>query len=183
MSEEIRNKLKEIFREVSITKRLSLFVTIQREDSNLWDLVMGGENLDSQENLIEIIDIINRILDRNEIVIFSKLVLLNSTDSFVRNFNTAFRTTNGDLEIQNSKINNMGEQQKVLPKEIKQISNVIWELPKTYKKGMNVPARIYATKKLMQGMDAGVFEQITNVACLPGIQKYAYCMPDAHWGL
>src|SRR3989344_3567990 len=107
MSEEIRNKLKEIFREVSITKRLSLFVTIQREDSNLWDLVMGGENLDSQENLIEIIDIINRILDRNEIVIFSKLVLLNSTDSFVRNFNTAFRTTNGDLEIQNSKINNI----------------------------------------------------------------------------
>ncbi|HIG97185.1 MAG TPA: RtcB family protein [Candidatus Aenigmarchaeota archaeon] len=32
-------------------------------------------------------------------------------------------------------------------------------------------------------MDAGVFEQVTNVACLPGIQKYAYCMPDGHWGL
>jgi len=69
------------------------------------------------------------------------------------------------------------------PKEIKQISEAVWELPTTYKKGMNVPARIYATKKLLDQMDAGVFEQVTNVACLPGIQKYAYCMPDGHWGL
>jgi len=69
------------------------------------------------------------------------------------------------------------------PKEIKQISEAVWELPTTFKKGMNVPARIYATKKLLNDMDAGVFEQVTNVACLPGIQKYAYCMPDGHWGL
>ena len=68
------------------------------------------------------------------------------------------------------------------PKEIKQISEAVWELPTTFKKGMNVPARIYATKKLLNDMDAGVFEQVTNVACLPGIQKYAYCMPDGHWG-
>ncbi len=68
------------------------------------------------------------------------------------------------------------------PKEIKQVSDVIWEVPTTYKKGMNVPARIYATKKLLDGMDPGVFEQVTNVACLPGIQNYAYCMPDGHWG-
>jgi tRNA-splicing ligase RtcB len=27
-----------------------------------------------------------------------------------------------------------------------------------------------------------VFDQITNVACLPGIQKHALCMPDGHWG-
>ena len=47
---------------------------------------------------------------------------------------------------------------------------------------MLVPARIIASKKLLDQMDAGVFDQITNVACLPGIQKYAYCMPDGHWG-
>ena len=29
-------------------------------------------------------------------------------------------------------------------------------------------------------MDKGVFDQVTNVACLPGIVKYAYCMPDGH---
>jgi len=68
------------------------------------------------------------------------------------------------------------------PKAIKKISDVVWELPTSYKEGMNVPARIYATKKLLDGMDAGVFDQVTNIACLPGIQKFAYCMPDGHWG-
>jgi tRNA-splicing ligase RtcB (3'-phosphate/5'-hydroxy nucleic acid ligase) len=27
-----------------------------------------------------------------------------------------------------------------------------------------------------------VFEQVTNVACLPGIVRAALCMPDGHWG-
>lgn len=67
-------------------------------------------------------------------------------------------------------------------KEIKQIDSVTWELPVRFKEGMKVPARIIASKKLIQEMDAGVFEQVTNVATLPGIQKYAYCMPDGHWG-
>ncbi len=31
-------------------------------------------------------------------------------------------------------------------------------------------------------MDRGVFEQVTNVACLPGIVRAALCMPDGHWG-
>ena len=74
------------------------------------------------------------------------------------------------------------EQNFEKPKEVKQISDVIWEIPTSFKKGMNVPARIYATKKLFDGMDAGVFNQVTNVACLPGIQKYSFCMPDGHWG-
>jgi tRNA-splicing ligase RtcB len=65
---------------------------------------------------------------------------------------------------------------------IKQVSDVVWEIPTSYKSGMLVPARIYATKKLLDGMDAGVFEQLTNLACLPGIVKNAYAMADAHWG-
>ena len=47
---------------------------------------------------------------------------------------------------------------------------------------MLVPARIYGTEKILGAMDEGVFEQVTNVACLPGIQRYAVCMPDGHWG-
>ena len=66
--------------------------------------------------------------------------------------------------------------------EIRKISDYIWEIPATEKEGMLVPARIYATEKLLGEMDKGVFEQVTNVACLPGIQKYSYCMPDGHWG-
>ena len=69
-----------------------------------------------------------------------------------------------------------------VPKKIKRISDTIWEIPLSYKPGMNVPARIYASEKLLNQMDDGVFEQITNVATLPGILKYAYCMPDGHWG-
>lgn len=68
------------------------------------------------------------------------------------------------------------------PTALKRISATVWELPASYKPGMLVPARIYATEKLVREMDAGVFEQVTNVACLPGIINYAYCMPDGHWG-
>ncbi len=68
------------------------------------------------------------------------------------------------------------------PKELKRIDAVTWELPVSYKKGMRVPARIIANEELMKTMDAGVFEQVTNVATLPGIQQFAYCMPDGHWG-
>ena len=64
----------------------------------------------------------------------------------------------------------------------KQVSDVVWEIPQSYKEGMRVPARIYATRKLLDAMDSGVIEQVTNVACLPGIARYAYAMADAHWG-
>ena len=65
---------------------------------------------------------------------------------------------------------------------IKQVSEVSWEIPPSYKQGMNVPARIYASKKLLDSMDSGVIEQVTNVACLPGIVRDSYAMADAHWG-
>ncbi len=64
----------------------------------------------------------------------------------------------------------------------KQVSEVSWEIPTSYKQGMLVPAKIYATRKLLEGMDNGVIEQVTNVACLPGIVRNAYAMADAHWG-
>ncbi|MDA4120077.1 MAG: RtcB family protein, partial [Thaumarchaeota archaeon] len=65
---------------------------------------------------------------------------------------------------------------------IKQVSEVSWEIPTSYKQGMLVPAKIYATKKLLDAMDSGVIEQVTNVACLPGIVRHSYAMADAHWG-
>ena len=47
---------------------------------------------------------------------------------------------------------------------------------------MRVPAVIYADEQLILDMDDKVFEQVTNVAMLPGIVKASYAMPDAHWG-
>ncbi len=69
-----------------------------------------------------------------------------------------------------------------LKAKIKRVSDGIWEISKDYKPGMLVPARIFGTENLLNEMDDGVFDQITNVACLPGIQRNAYCMPDGHWG-
>lgn len=68
------------------------------------------------------------------------------------------------------------------PEQIKRVSETVWELPRTYKAGMLVPARIYATHELLEAMDPGVFEQVTNVATLRGIVRHACCMPDGHWG-
>jgi len=65
---------------------------------------------------------------------------------------------------------------------LQQVSNTIWEVPVSYKDEMRVPARIYGTEKLIREMDEGVLDQITNVATLPGITKYALCMPDGHFG-
>jgi tRNA-splicing ligase RtcB len=62
------------------------------------------------------------------------------------------------------------------------VGDCIWEIPPSEKPGMLVPARIYASEALLDQMDQGVFEQVTNVACLPGIVRAALCMPDGHWG-
>lgn len=66
--------------------------------------------------------------------------------------------------------------------KFKKIKEGVWEISKSFKPGMRVPVRVYATKKLLDQMEDGVFEQITNVATLPGIQKYAIALPDSHIG-
>jgi len=66
--------------------------------------------------------------------------------------------------------------------KVNRITDEVWEIPPSEKDGMLVPARLYATSGILQAMDKGVFDQVTNVACLPGIQRYALCMPDGHWG-
>ena len=47
---------------------------------------------------------------------------------------------------------------------------------------MRVPGLIFANKKLIEEMDEKVYEQVSNVASLPGIVKASIAMPDAHWG-
>ncbi len=62
------------------------------------------------------------------------------------------------------------------------MTNNIWEISVSYKDGMRVPARIFSSDKLIGGIDSKIIDQISNVACLPGIQKFACCMPDGHVG-
>lgn len=66
--------------------------------------------------------------------------------------------------------------------QVNQVTDQIWEIPPSEKEGMRVPARIYASERLFSQLDEAVFEQITNVATLPGITQYALCMPDGHSG-
>jgi tRNA-splicing ligase RtcB len=47
---------------------------------------------------------------------------------------------------------------------------------------MRVPGILYADDTLIEGMDRKVYEQLSNVATLPGIVEAAFAMPDAHWG-
>jgi tRNA-splicing ligase RtcB len=47
---------------------------------------------------------------------------------------------------------------------------------------MRVPGIIYGSEQLVREMDLKVYEQVVNVATLPGIQRASYAMPDAHWG-
>jgi tRNA-splicing ligase RtcB len=47
---------------------------------------------------------------------------------------------------------------------------------------MRVPGVLYGTEALVLDMDEKVFDQLANVATLPGIVRAAYAMPDAHWG-
>jgi len=66
------------------------------------------------------------------------------------------------------------------PSKFKKASEYEWIIPQT--EGMLVPGKIFSTEELIREMDDKVWEQLSNVACLPGIQKYAIGMPDAHWG-
>ncbi|MBS3074718.1 RtcB family protein [Candidatus Pacearchaeota archaeon] len=65
--------------------------------------------------------------------------------------------------------------------EIKQISDNVWEIPRTG--NMLVPGRILASEKLMKAIEKDkTIEQVKNVACLPGIIGYSLAMADAHLG-
>jgi len=66
--------------------------------------------------------------------------------------------------------------------ELRKIDEVRWELPKGYKPGMRVPGLVFATEKLVKGIEARALDQLANVAMLPGIYKYSIAMPDIHEG-
>jgi len=65
-------------------------------------------------------------------------------------------------------------------RRLERIDDFFWEIPQ--KGQMRVPGFIFADTELLRDMDDKVCEQLSNVACLPGIVKAAMAMPDAHWG-
>jgi tRNA-splicing ligase RtcB len=65
--------------------------------------------------------------------------------------------------------------------ELKRINAYTYQILKHG--NMNVPTVIYTSSKLLESIKRDrTLEQAQNVACLPGIQKMAYVMPDGHQG-
>jgi tRNA-splicing ligase RtcB len=64
---------------------------------------------------------------------------------------------------------------------MKRISDFEWELER--EAPMRVPGRVFASARMIEaGELENALQQVRNVACLPGIVKASYAMPDIHWG-
>jgi tRNA-splicing ligase RtcB len=67
--------------------------------------------------------------------------------------------------------------------DLVRISEYIWEVPKSFRADMKVPARIYASEKLLELVFRDhTMEQLVNTATMPGVVKRVLVMPDAHEG-
>ncbi|UCC52719.1 MAG: RtcB family protein [Anaerolineaceae bacterium] len=67
--------------------------------------------------------------------------------------------------------------------DFKRISPTLYEIPKSFRSDMLVPARFYADAELLEGaLGDKSLDQLVNTATLPGAMKYALAMPDIHQG-
>jgi tRNA-splicing ligase RtcB len=61
------------------------------------------------------------------------------------------------------------------------VREYVWEIPK--EGGMNAPARVLASKALLEEIQAdNSLAQLRNATHLPGVRTHALCMPDGHQG-
>jgi tRNA-splicing ligase RtcB len=63
------------------------------------------------------------------------------------------------------------------------IHDYLYEIPKSFRGDMRVPARVYADDRLLEEATRDKsFDQLVNTATLPGLVKYTIVMPDVHQG-
>ncbi len=68
-------------------------------------------------------------------------------------------------------------------KILRKIDDYRWEIPQSYKEGMTVPGLIFTSESMLNHIwEEQVFQQVANVAFLPGIVDHSLAMPDIHWG-
>ena len=64
---------------------------------------------------------------------------------------------------------------------LEKVREYVWEMPQEGE--MRVPARVLASEPLLEEIKQDkTLEQLRNTTHLPGIEKYAICMPDGHQG-
>lgn len=67
--------------------------------------------------------------------------------------------------------------------ELTRLDEFVWEIPRSHRDDMRVPARIYASRELLeQALTDKSVEQLVNATTLPGIVGHAIAMPDVHQG-
>ncbi len=68
----------------------------------------------------------------------------------------------------------------MIKESLRRIHDYLWEIPK--QGGMRVPGRVYGTREFLDGIEEDAFQQVANVAWMPGILRYSIAMPDIHSG-
>ena len=67
--------------------------------------------------------------------------------------------------------------------DLKRISDYEWEIPQTFRPDMQVPVRLFATRRILQDVSKDKsLEQAVNAATLPGLVGHVIVMPDMHQG-
>lgn len=74
-------------------------------------------------------------------------------------------------------------EKKITRDDLKKINEYTYEIPQSYREDMRVPARVFMNKNMVEDvLQDRALCQLANMATLPGIQKYAFAMPDIHQG-
>lgn len=72
---------------------------------------------------------------------------------------------------------------KVRKSDIVKLEDYLWEIPRSFRDDMRVPARVIAFESLLDDIiNDRSLNQLVNVSTLPGIQKASLVMPDVHEG-
>ncbi len=67
--------------------------------------------------------------------------------------------------------------------DLVRVGEYAWEVPKGYRQDMKVPARIYASERLLEmAFRDNTMKQLVNTAAMPGVVRRVLVMPDAHQG-
>ncbi len=67
--------------------------------------------------------------------------------------------------------------------DLVKISDYEWEIPRSYRRDMRAPVRIFATRQLLEQVSDDLsLEQAINAATLPGLVGAVVVMPDMHQG-
>lgn len=65
---------------------------------------------------------------------------------------------------------------------IKKVRDNVYEVPGSVNKKMRASGRLYLDDESFEALEEGAIDQIVNIACLPGVHRYAIGLPDIHFG-